>query len=233
MGIFMMKRQILAFVCIFGAASASGMQQQERWGSKVFDKGMLTSINGNTLYAYLYGKGLHNPYPEFLEIKVFEFTGKEYIDHGTLREIRDQFPDKRSQFNNQGSREFHQQTLLGQKNYTQKLSDKFGNQKNKNSTSKNAMSEIEIKQIVAEEQQKTKLHRMIYDYTETNNAVYCDRIRDLLNLDDEPIKAGVVVVATTNLDHCAKLEKLLHEQFVQDLGASREKMQQKHNFPAK
>jgi hypothetical protein len=227
MGVFMMKRQILAFVCMFGAVSASGMQQQERRGWKVFDKGMLTSINGNNLYAYLYGRGLHNHYPEFLEIKVFEFTGKEYIDHGTLREIRDQFPDTRLTPSNHGPREFRQKTLPGQQNSRQ-----MSNQKNKNSTSQSAMSKVVTEQNL-DAQRNTKLHRMIYDHTETNNAVYCDRIRDLLNRDDEHTKAGVVVVATTNLDHCAKLEKLLHEQFVQDLDASREKMQQKHNFPAK
>lgn len=175
----MMKKQLLGFmiVTVCNGMYASETPQKTEQVGQVFDQGMLTYINGNNLYAYLHGKILHQPYPEFKDIRVFEFIREgHYIDHGSLRTLRAHFPQsKPSKRNSKRYRE------LG-----------FMDAKLENKSTKD---------------QRTETCRMIEDFAGTNEAVYCDGLVSYFNRDGEKRNTGIVVLGSQKLDHCEYLKE--------------------------
>ena len=174
----MKKMLIFLSVIIFNVTLANESQPTYQ----VFDKGMFTTIKYNIIYSYLHSQHMHNPYPEFKEIRVFELLEDEnYEDYGSLQTLQENFFEKSEKLSRSN------------KPKLQKL------KKPKNNNT------VENKDAIKDK--KRKIRKMLQDFIGSNDAIYCEHIFPYFNRDKEEKMAGVIVLGSLNPKHCSILKE--------------------------
>jgi len=171
-------------------------------GNKVFDHGQFTQLPGmihGNLYCYLERKGREYS-SQFPKIRIFEFTGKGYVDLGSLRELRRPYAAEQNWTEHKpGFRE------MGN---LPNSADKFNAHKkwNVKTEGRRMQSQLEL-----EEERRKKRFRKFEDFVDSNEAVYCDDVVPFTDRDGETHEVGAIILATQKLEHCEKLKKHLQK----------------------